>query len=207
MQAFYFLAMQSKYKRVLRKKELTALFLCALLSFGAWWNSGKSKTEQRKEQKSQTDLSSKTLTSTTLKGSETTSFDDSLPLPSAKETEESEGSTTLEQQEDVEKIQEELKEIIDRTRQLQQQVKDNRSEIQKIMERAQIHEQILKNISIPRQVNTRFTSDQIVQREKLRLIAEQARQTQQQLRVIQTASAVSKIAPNTRTETKTSNTS
>lgn len=91
--------------------------------------------------------------------------------------------------EDVEKIQEELKQIIARTQQLQNQVKDDRSEIKRILEQAQIHQRILKGIMIPKTIQSKhqINADQIIAQEKMRLIARQAEQTQNQLKTIQNA--------------------
>ena len=93
---------------------------------------------------------------------------------------------------DKEKIQEELKQIIARTQQLQVQVKDNRSEIQKILKRAEIHQKILKGITIPSTIQTKqqIDAEQIIAQEKMRLIALQAHETQEQLKVFQNARAV-----------------
>ncbi|GEM_PF-6021220 len=100
-------------------------------------------------------------------------------------------STTVEPKvpsEDVNKIQEDLKQIIVRSQELQAKARDNRSEISQILERAQIHQQILKGITLPKPILSKNQLDQnnILAREKIRLISEQAQQTQQQLKTIQT---------------------
>lgn len=91
--------------------------------------------------------------------------------------------------EDAEKIQDELQQIISRTRQLQEQVKGDRSEIREILERAQIHQRILKGITIPKPIQSKqqINQDDIIAREKMRLIAQQAQITQRQLKTIQSA--------------------
>jgi len=91
------------------------------------------------------------------------------------------------QTEDIERIQEELKQIISRTQQLQTQVKDDRAEVKEILERAQIHQKILSGITIPKPIQSKQQINQtdIISREKMRLIAQQARMTQEQLKVIQ----------------------
>jgi hypothetical protein len=91
-------------------------------------------------------------------------------------------------------IQKELSEIIDRTTKLQNEIKGNRTEVLKIMERAQIHNQILKTIKVPQPVTPvayrQIDAQELVQREKLRLIAEQTRRAQQQLEIIQRTRAI-----------------
>ena len=97
--------------------------------------------------------------------------------------------------EDVEKINDELKQIISRTQQLQNQVRDDRSEIRQILERAQIHQRILKGITIPKLVQSKqqINQDYILAQEKMRLIAQQAHQTQEQLKTIQNSRFVNPV--------------
>lgn len=93
-----------------------------------------------------------------------------------------------EQPKNVAKIQDELNEIVSRSRQLQGQVRDDRNEIQEILERTQIHQRILKTITIPKTVQQRpsiANAENVIAREKMRLIAQQALQTQEQLKAIQ----------------------
>lgn len=94
--------------------------------------------------------------------------------------------------EDIEKIQTELKQIIVRTQQLQTQVRDDRSEIQQILERAQIHQRILKGITIPQPIQSKqqINQNDMIAREKMRLIAQQVHQTQEQLKAIQNSKMV-----------------
>ena len=94
--------------------------------------------------------------------------------------------------EDMIKLQSELSEIITRSSKLQNEVKENRAQIHEIMERAKIHENILKTIKAPQlvKVPTPIDADAIVQREKLRLIAEQTKQAQQQLETIQRTQSI-----------------
>jgi len=103
--------------------------------------------------------------------------------------------TPDQQVENAEKINDELKQIISRTQQLQTQVHDDRSEIQKILERAQIHQRILKGITIPQPIQSKQQINQadIIAREKMRLIAQQVHQTQEQLRAIQNSRLISSI--------------
>ncbi len=100
--------------------------------------------------------------------------------------------------EDIDKIHNELKQIIARTQKLQNQVHDDRNEIKDILERAQIHQRILKGITIPKPIQSKqqINQDDILAREKMRLIAQQAYQTQQQLKALQSsrfAGSVSKV--------------
>lgn len=117
-----------------------------------------------------------------------------------KETEQTEAETVAvlpgqPPTEDVEKIHDELKQIISRTQQLQSQVRDDRSEIRQILERAQIHQRILKGMTIPKMVQTKqqINQDYILAQEKMRLIAQQAHQTQEQLKTIQNSRFVNPV--------------
>lgn len=95
---------------------------------------------------------------------------------------------------DVVKIQNELNEIVSRSRQLQGQVRDDRNEIQEILERTQIHQRILKTITIPKTIQQHpniSNAENVIAREKMRLIAQQALQTQEQLKAIQATKALS----------------
>lgn len=102
--------------------------------------------------------------------------------------------------EDVEKIHNELKQIISRTQQLQTQVRDDRNEIRQILERAQIHQRILKGMTIPKLVQSKqqINQDYIIAQEKMKLIAKQAHQTQEQLKTIQNSRFVNSV-PKTET--------
>ena len=95
--------------------------------------------------------------------------------------------------EDIEKIQTDLKQIIERTQQLQTQVQGDRSEIQQILERAKIHQRILTSISIPQPIQSKqqINQNDILAREKMRLIAQQVHQTQEQLKAVQSSKLVS----------------
>ena len=95
--------------------------------------------------------------------------------------------------EDVAKIQAELKQIIDRTQQLQTQVQGDRSEIRQILERAKIHQRILTSITIPQPIQSKqqINQNDIIAREKMRLIAQQVHQTQEQLKAVQNSKLVS----------------
>ncbi len=213
-------------KKAYHLYQLIAIILLGFFSMGAWWGGGKAKKEK---QPSQTTLDTeKSLIPSESKSElqNKTEAQDSNVKPTepqigstVKQTSDNvekkvpvEGSSepvaTGRQKEEVEKIQGELKEIIHRTQQLQDQVKNNRSEIQQILQRAQIHEQILRSITLPPSVPTRqqIDAEEIVRREKLRLIAVQTKQTQDQLRVIQQARSfkASSVAPS---DTKTSKTS
>ncbi len=95
--------------------------------------------------------------------------------------------------EDIEKIQTDLKQIIERTQQLQTQVRGDRSEIQKILEQAKIHQRILTSITIPQPIQSKqqINQNDIIAREKMRLIAQQVHQTQEQLKAVQNSKLVS----------------
>ncbi len=95
--------------------------------------------------------------------------------------------------EDIEKIQTDLKQIIERTQQLQTQVRGDRSEIQQILERAKIHQRILTTITIPQPIQSKqqINQNDIIAREKMRLIAQQVHQTQEQLKAVQNSKLVS----------------
>ena len=222
--------------RTARGVKSLLVFLCALLSLGAWWNFEKTtKRDQGAEniqQPSQTQLivskgqdePERLADADSAKVGEARSNVTLTPRP-PQETREIQNKKRVEvkkktvqgelyespkrQQEEVEKTKAELEEIIGRTRQLQERVQDNRSEIQKILERAQIHERILKSISIPQSIPTKYqiNTDEIVKQEKLRLIAEQARQTQEQLRIIQQTKSLGRLARSAPTKTKVSNAS
>ncbi|MBI1978058.1 MAG: hypothetical protein HYS55_04835 [Candidatus Omnitrophica bacterium] len=155
---------------------------------GAWWDSGKQKetptqvkpnpvlSESEKEEKGKGQGQASRVTS----------------------------SSPEEQRKEAEKIRSELKQIIRRTNRLHGRVKENRVEIQQILERAKIHERILRSISIPQPIRAtqQINADEIVRREKLRLIAQQARDTQDQLRAIQkakTTQSVQKVVSTLRT--------
>lgn len=105
-------------------------------------------------------------------------------------------ATSNQQVENVEKIQSDLQQIISRTQQLQTQVIQNRSEIKGILERAQIHQRILKGITVPKPIQSKdlINPDAIVAREKMRLIAQQAQQAQEHLKAIQSARFVKSIS-------------
>ncbi len=202
------------------------ILVLALLSLGAWWGGGETKKNVSNTQNQAEHLSKAGQESMPL--SKIGQNADQQPKTEEKKVDEGPSKAlpqkklTLEknkdadealkvvspgtQKEEAEKIQGELKEIINRTQQLQTQVKSNRLEIQSMLERARIHERILRNITLPPPTPTRqqFDTEEMIKREKLRLIAEQAMQTQKQLRIIQQARLLSKtsqVAPN---ETKTS---
>ena len=212
-----FLKSRSKNDRLY---QIVAVFFFALVSLGAWWGGNKAQKEIQKDKTQQLKLSAMPQNSvaTSEKGP-SKSGDVKAPIPqnesTVKKDKDAQGipvvMVPVKQQEEVEAIKGELKEIIVRTRQLQDQVKNNRSDIQHILERAQIHQQILRNITLPPPVIAKQQIDPevIVRREKLRIIAEQAKQTQEQLRIIQQARSLNRptqITP-TSTDTKTSKTS
>ena len=103
------------------------------------------------------------------------------------------------QGEEIKKIQNELRQVIHQTSQLQNKVRGNRVEVQEILERAKIHEKILRSIAAPAPVRTaqQIDVDEILRREKLRLLAEQTQHSQDQLRAIQqvrSSTSASKVA-------------
>lgn len=96
---------------------------------------------------------------------------------------------------EVVQVQKELQQIVERTNALQREVQANRLETQRILERAKIHERILNTLSVPGPVQTgdQVNVDRILQQEKVRLIAEQARQTQNQLQALERARRVQTV--------------
>lgn len=99
---------------------------------------------------------------------------------------------------EIAQIEGELKDILEKTTALQESVGANRAEIQKIVERARIHNQILKTIRIPKPVRTGAEAriDHVLAAEKVRVIGDQARRTQQQIRILEQtrrAQAASKV--------------
>ena len=159
---------------------------------GAWWDSGK-KTETLPAQKSSNLKKEKNQTAKELAKS------------TKKEIPPEEAS----------QIQDRLHQIIARTSQLQSKVNGNRADVYKILETAKIHERLLQTVTVPTPVrmNRQVNVDEILRREKLRLIAERTRQTQNQLellertrnlqnvQVVQTPKTVQPVrpAPETRT--------
>lgn len=171
---------------------LTVILLFSFFSLGAWWDFG---TPKKKEPSKDKEIPEWTAPSEI-------SEPEPAGLPDEKESAETEdkekakdktGKIT-ENREEVEKLQKDLKEVISRTQQLQGQVQGNRTEIQGILERAQIHERILRSMSVPRpiQLKSQVDAEELVKREKVRLIAEQTQRTQQQLRVIQQMKSIPK---------------
>ena len=97
--------------------------------------------------------------------------------------------------ENADKIHSELKQIISRTQELQKQIRTDRSEINEIMERAQIHQKILKGITIPKPIQSKqqINRDDIIAREKMRLIALQAHQSREYLKAFQSSRLVPEL--------------
>ena len=168
----------------IRPQYLILIFFVAVLSLGAWWDLGKPKKEEPKKQSqinssvSQAKKSSKNITS------EKKEQKPEGTVPRLQTETQSDFSQPV----DATNVQKELSEIIDRTSKLQGEVKGNRTEILQIMERAQIHDRILKTIKMPQPVKMPVKvvdADAIVRQEKLRLIAAQTQQAQKQLETIQ----------------------
>lgn len=202
-------------KTVRGVKSFLLLLLCVFLSVGAWWDLGRSTKKEKDREKAATTASVKrdqaqSNLAVTSEPEETEEITGEERIGVKKRTPQDElDLSPKKQQEEAAKIKADLDDIIERTRQLQARVQDDRSEIQKIMERAQIHERILRSISIPQPIPTKYqvNADEIVKQEKLRLIAEQARQTQEQLRIIQQAKSLGSSVRSAPTGTKTSNAS
>jgi hypothetical protein len=159
------------------KKNNNPIFLLAIiflssLSLGAWWEFGKPKEEPAKTQ-TETKSSQPNQAQTQAAPQKAKTEKDEAPNPAPIE---------------VANVQRELSEIIDRTSKLQNDVQVNRIEVLTIMERAKIHDRILKTIKVPQPVKMpvkTVDADAIVKQEKLRLIAAQTRQAQKQLETIQ----------------------
>ena len=208
--------------------RLITILILASLSLGAWWGGGGGKKEKNgsssvqspKKQPSEVAKESVSLLKVEQKNEqpkvEEKKSDEGLSKPSPQKKltpEHTKDVSTVpkgvlgpeKNEKEPEKIQSELKEIINRTQQLQTQVKNNRVEIQNILERARIHEQILRNITLPPSIPTKqqLNPEAIINREKVRLIAEQARQTQEQLRAIQQVHLLNKATQVAQNEAKT----
>lgn len=157
----------------------------SFLSLGAWWDWGKNQSKKDGEKKESPKV--EVIKVESKEGEK----EGALEKRAEKQGSIQEAATMVIDSEDhrkeIEEIQQELSEIIARTRELQEQVKDNRAEIQSILERAQIHERILRDMTLPPPVQLRhqINPDEILKQEKLRLISEQARRTQEELQVIQ----------------------
>jgi hypothetical protein len=104
----------------------------------------------------------------------------------------------------VEQIRQELSQIVQRTKTLQNQVQGNRTQIHKIMERAQMHEKILRRMKVAQPVSIREQTnvEEILKAEKIRLIAEQSQRSRNQLRIIEQAKAY-RPTPTTPAKAKT----
>jgi len=96
----------------------------------------------------------------------------------------------------VQAIQSQLRQIIDRTRVLQQQAVGDRAEVDRILNRARIHEQILRTLNVrePVRVVTPVDRTKILEWEKVRLISEQARRSQDALRTLEQSRGAPKPA-------------
>ena len=205
--------------------QVVPVLLFATLSVGAWWGGEKVQAERSKKETQSVTLSQVQQKDTVSSGTNRPEGINAGLQPKTIQTAVSQNNAVAKedkkekvvpptlppekQQEEVERVQGELKEIINRTRQLQDQVKTNRSEIQQLLERAQIHERILRSITLPPPIPTKhqFDAEEIIKREKLRLIAEQTKQTQEQLRIIQQARSFNKSTSIAPSDTKTSKTS
>jgi hypothetical protein len=164
------------------------LYFIAFLSVSAWWDFGKPKKEspaptapKSSEQVTVPELEQEPKASEEKAKQEESAS--ASPSPAAKALPEG-----------VEQIQTELKQIIDRTNVLRAQAQVDRAETAKILERAQIHERILRTITLPpaqpvpiRQV---INVDDVARREKIRLIADQTKKTQDRLRILERTGAV-----------------
>ena len=207
-----------KNKTVVRPQYLFLIFFSAALSLGAWWDLGKPKKEEPKKNSpsvSQTSqqpdrAKNQSTNEQTVERKETGSepqkqiqkpiLEVEIPTPGLKANlppipvapkilpVEPIVSAKVPTPAELAQIQKDLNDIIVRSSKLQDEVKENRTEVLQIMERAKIHESILKTIKIPQPVKMPVKvvdADAIVQREKLRLIAEQTRQAQKQLETFQ----------------------
>ncbi len=87
------------------------------------------------------------------------------------------------QQVQIAQVQTELLKIIEQTRQLEQQARVDRVQVDRILTQARIHEQILKSMQPPGSVQTedQVNLAKILDQEKLKLIAKQAEQNRQEL--------------------------
>ncbi|MBI3999551.1 MAG: hypothetical protein HY351_02960 [Candidatus Omnitrophica bacterium] len=204
----------SRRKQKLETLRLLFVVFFAVFSVAAWWDGKKEKENEKGNEKENEKvvLSQPANQPLTHEGIQVKTVSIQKPPPLPKGLSEAQmqliKKQSERQREEVARIQSELKEIINRTQYLQNQVKDNRFEIQNILERTRIHERILKNITVPRPIQSKqqIDAEEIVRMEKLRLIAVQARETQAQLRTIQQARPLktTQLAPS---DTKTSKTS
>ena len=96
---------------------------------------------------------------------------------------------------DIQKIQDELKQVIARTQALQSKTVQDRVTIQQILDRARIHEQILRTISVPKPTlsNQQVNVEEISKREKLKLIAQDTERSKEQLRALETEGTLPEV--------------
>lgn len=176
-----------------RWTTLVIILGAAFLATGFWWDSKKEEKtgETPSAPKSQEPVSASASPKTVAPGKKEREVKITPLRPSAIRAQKEDFEVSKGDREEVEKIQNELKEVVTRTQELQAQAKTERSEISEIMERARIHEQILRNMSIPKPivVSQRINVDEVLRREKLRLIAEEASRVQRQLRAVEAARA------------------
>ena len=176
------------------------IFLAAAISLGAWWDVKEKKDSKEVTKSSEPQQISEpphselprpkrvSNTPEPKKVAPETKKED--PIPVFQPASENDAVNTAFE---TAHVQKELTDIIERTSKLQNQVNGNRNELIEIMERAQIHREILKTIKTPRAIITPVQPNSdldVVDREKIRLISEQTRQAQQQLEVIQRARAI-----------------
>ncbi|OGW87103.1 MAG: hypothetical protein A3C35_07005 [Omnitrophica bacterium RIFCSPHIGHO2_02_FULL_46_11] len=196
---------------------LSFVIIFSFFSLGAWWDLNKSKKEKSpantvkeapeetvstllpESSLGQSEIATKTVAPAAEEPPVQAEEQIEKPVEQIKKKGEKKVSDkfeeTPESRGEVEKIQGELKDIIERTQQLQQQVRGNRDEIQKILQRAQIHERILRTMNVPGpvQLKSQIDTEEILKREKLRIISEQTQKTQQQLRAIQQMKSIAKV--------------
>lgn len=158
-------------------------FAVGIAAVAVWWNVyGKTKKIEMEQRERKAKAPFEELVSGAKK---------LAPTRAAVETERVSGQAVDEKVQ----VQKDLHQIIERTNQLQHQVQTNRAEIQRILERATIHERILQTLSVPEAVRTKdqVNVERILQQEKVRLIAEQTRNIQNQLQALERAKAIQTV--------------
>ncbi len=181
--------------------RITLIVLISMLSLG-FWNFGRPKPEPEKK----TDSKASEVPSETaprevkVRPMERSTADAGRKIEEEKRSEITPDTViqpagTATKDPDIPAIEKELQGIITRTHHLQRSMHGDRSEIEKIMSRAQVHERILRNLAATPPVNVQQTQragdiEAALQREKLRLLAEQVDKAQATLNVIETSQRI-----------------
>lgn len=176
----------------MRTKTFAVVCTCAMFIFStscheaqaAFWNRSKSKTSPAQEKKSDGRSEHSEAGAAGASGN-------ARPAGASKAVKVVTPVRMVSNPADIQQVEKELKAIIDRTRTLETQAVTDRAEVEQMLKRAQIHEQILRTMKIPEPVHTVTPVDtnRILQQEKIRLISEQAQRTQRTLALLQRTGA------------------